>query len=178
MEGQDGYRVRASTAADAPRAAEAFALLQEALKGKVIGLAARSLAELSGKITDGLAVLALSPDGVLAGFILVCPWDQDRWVSTSALVVAPAHRQHGLAGRLKEAAAGLARARFPAARRFGLTTSGAVLKVNARMGWVPVPYAEVCRDPGFWKGCEACPHHETLLRMKGEICFCTAMRDG
>ena len=176
MEGQAGYRVRASGAADVPRAGEAAALLREALKEKVIGLAARSVPELSAKISDGLAVLALSAEDALAGFILVCPWEEGRWVSTSALVVARAHRNHGLARRLKEAAFALARVRFPSARLFGLTTSGTVMKVNAGMGWVPATYAEVCRAPEFWKGCEACPHHGTLLKMKGEVCFCTAMR--
>ena len=123
-----------------------------------------------------LTVTACGIEGVhWVGFCYLSPWEDGRFVSTSALIVKPSHRGQGVARALKAAALSLARTRYPGARPFGLSTSDAVARINLSLGFREAAYREITGDPAFWKGCETCPLHATLLRNRGETCHCRAM---
>ncbi len=81
-----------------------------------------------------------------------------------------------MASRLKEKALELCRIKFPGAVPFGLSTSERVAAINRRLGFREVPYAEITRDPEFWKGCETCPLFATLAANQRKSCHCRAMR--
>ena len=84
-------------------------------------------------------------------------------------------RGQGLAKRIKQAAFTLSRLRWPNAKLFGLTSGGAVMKINTELGYVPVPFAELTDDEAFWRGCEGCCNHDVLERTGRRYCICTAM---
>ena len=69
----------------------------------------------------------------------------------------------------------LSRLRWPNAKLFGLTSGGAVMKINTELGYVPVPFSELTDDEAFWKGCEGCVNHDVLQRTERRYCICTAM---
>ena len=93
----------------------------------------------------------------------------------SGLIVVEKFRGHGLAKRIKKAAFTLSRLRWPHAKLFGLTSGGAVMKINTELGYVPVPFASLTDDEAFWKGCEGCCNHDVLVRTERRYCICTAM---
>ena len=84
-------------------------------------------------------------------------------------------RGHGLAKRIKKAAFTLSRLRWPNAKIFGLTSGGAVMKINTELGYVPVPFSDLTDDESFWKGCEGCKNHDILVRTERKYCICTGM---
>lgn len=139
------------------------------------GISRRSPSELISKMLSGHAVIAFAENGEWAGFCYVQPWEGGRLVSNSGLIVAPAFRRSGLATMLKQEAVKLARSKYPDAALFGLTTSAAVMKINSAIGFEPVVYAELPRDPAFWEGCESCVNHAILVSKDHRNCLCTAM---
>jgi len=149
------------------------ALRREGDKGAQ-GVARRTARLLREKMAAGDAVIALDGEKWV-GFCYVSPWEGGKFVSTSALIVRPAYRGRGIAKRLKIAALKQCRKRYPRARPFGLSTSPKVVRINEELGFVPVSYGELTRDPEFWKGCESCPFHGTLMARRGRSCRCVAM---
>ena len=81
----------------------------------------------------------------------------------------------GLAERIKEKTFELARERYPNAKIFSLTTSLAVMKLNSRLGYQPVPLSELTHDEEFWLGCEGCVNYDVLQRNNHRICLCYGM---
>ena len=81
----------------------------------------------------------------------------------------------GLAERIKRRTFELARRRFPYAKLFSITTSLPVMKLNSRMGYVPVTFSELTEDDEFWKGCEGCRNYDILQRNERRMCLCTGM---
>lgn len=151
------------------------AIRREVEKG-TLGMALRSPGMLREKILSGDAVLAVDArKGDWAGFCYVSPWEGGAFVATSALIVRTPHRGLGVARRLKEVSFDAGRRRYPGARFFGLTTSEAVARINLDLGFKEVTYAQITRDPGFWQGCETCPHHTVLQASGRQSCWCKAM---
>ena len=138
-------------------------------------LSLRSQSEIEQKIRDGKAVIATTELGIVIGFLYISPWQSGKFVSTSALVVSPEFRGRGIATQLKIESLNLIKRSYPDATPFGITLSNAVMRVNASLGFIPVAYSEITNSDRFWSGCATCPWHETLLSMKRERCFCTAM---
>ena len=148
--------------------AELLAARDAAVNGDMVELRLDGVANLDvGRALEGRRVPA----------IVTCRamWEGGRFVSTSALIVPPRFRGRGLARLLKESALRLMRKRYPGARPFGLSTSPAVVKINRELGLREARYAELPRDPEFWKGCESCPFHAHLIANRGKTCHCTAM---
>jgi hypothetical protein len=98
-----------------------------------------------------------------------------EYVANSGLIVVEKFRGHGLAKRIKKAAFTLSRLRWPHAKLFGLTSGGAVMKINTELGYLPVPFSSLTDDDAFWKGCEGCCNHDVLVRTERRYCICTAM---
>jgi hypothetical protein len=139
------------------------------------GIARRTPEYVSEKMLAGKAVIAVSEDGRFAGFSYIETWGGKQYVANSGLIVVEKFRGQGLAKRIKQAAFTLSRLRWPHAKLFGLTSGGAVMKINTELGYVPVPFAELTDDEAFWRGCEGCCNHDVLERTGRRYCICTAM---
>ena len=111
----------------------------------------------------------------LVGFSYIECWEHGDYVATSGLIVSPDYRHMGLAARIKEKTFELARRRFPYAKIFSITTSLPVMKLNSRLGYVPVTFSELTDDETFWKGCEGCCNYDILQRNHRRMCLCTGM---
>lgn len=153
---------------------EILKTISEAAKVRGTGIAKRTHEYLSQKIKEGKAIIALS-DGELAGFCYIESWGNKKYVANSGLIVVEKYRNKGLAKRIKTLAFNLSRQRWPEAKIFGLTSGGAVMKINTELGYVPVPFSELTDDDSFWKGCEGCVNHDVLVRTGRRYCICTAM---
>lgn len=139
------------------------------------GIARRSPEYITAKMTEGKAVIALSPEGEWAGFCYIEAWSHEKYVANSGLIVAPAFRKHGLAREIKKAVFKLSRKKYPNAKIFGLTTGAAVMKINSELGYYPVSYSDLTDDEEFWKGCQSCVNYEILKSKNRQNCLCTAM---
>ncbi len=142
---------------------------------KGTGIAVRSKEYLTGKIEEGKAVVAISNEGIWAGFCYIESWGHNKFVANSGLIVSPQFRGIGLAIEIKKRAFDLSAKLFPGAKLFGLTTSLAVMKINSGLGYKPVTFSELTDDEDFWKGCQTCPYYDILVRTKRDDCLCTAM---
>lgn len=149
-------------------------LIYESALQRGTGIARRSHEYIASKITGGKAVVALDGDR-LVGFSYIECWGHGDYVATSGLIVDPEYRHLGLAKAIKEKTFELARTRFPFAKIFSITTSLPVMKLNARMGYIPVTFSELTTDDEFWKGCEGCCNYDILQRNNRRMCLCTGM---
>lgn len=155
-------------------APEICRLIYESALQRGTGIAKRSPEYIASKITGGKAVVALDGDR-LVGFSYIECWEHGDFVATSGLIVRPEYRHLGLAARIKTKTFELARRRFPFAKIFSITTSLPVMKLNSRLGYVPVTFSELTEDETFWKGCEGCRNYDILQRNERRMCLCTGM---
>ncbi|MNV87198.1 hypothetical protein D3C71_1813040 [compost metagenome] len=49
------------------------------------------------------------------------------------------------------------------------------MKMNTQLGFEPVTFAEIPKDPSFWEGCKSCVNYNILEGKKKCNCLCTAM---
>lgn len=148
--------------------------IADAAKVRGTGIAKRTHEYIAQKMKEGKAIIALQDDE-FAGFCYIESWGNKQYVANSGLIVVEKFRGHGLAKRIKKAAFTLSRLRWPNAKIFGLTSGGAVMKINTELGYVPVPFSDLTDDESFWKGCEGCKNHDILVRTERKYCICTGM---
>jgi len=154
-----------------------IALIARSAKERGTGRGKRTRAEISKKIRDGHAVIALSSEsGELAGFCYVAAYENGRYFANSALIVAHEYRGCGLAREIKHEAFWLGKRLFPNATPITITTSAAVMKLNQELGYKAVSFAEITNDDEFWRGCRGCVNFDILQRFKRKNCLCTAMK--
>lgn len=153
---------------------EILKTIEDAAKVRGTGIAKRTHEYVASKMKEGKAIIALCGDE-FAGFCYIETWSDKHYVANSGLIVVPAFRNMGLAKRIKQFAFDLSRERWPQAKLFGLTSGGAVMKINTELGYVPVPFSELTDDEAFWKGCEGCCNHDVLARTERRYCICTGM---
>ncbi len=153
---------------------EILETITAAAKVRGTGIAKRTHEYLAQKMKEGKAIIALKGEE-FAGFCYIESWGNKQYVANSGLIVVERFRGHGLAKRIKKAAFTLSRLRWPHAKLFGLTSGGAVMRINTELGYVPVPFADLTDDEAFWKGCEGCVNHDVLVRTERRYCICTAM---
>lgn len=175
----DGIRVFVADAADEKYVDTILETITSAAKVRGSGIAKRTHAYLATKMRERKAILALKDDE-FAGFCYIESWENKHYVANSGLIVVEKFRGHHLATRIKEVAFTLSRLRWPHAKLFGLTSSGAVMKINTRLGYVPVPFAELTQDDEYWKGCgtpeaPCCINCDVLARTGRKYCVCTGM---
>ena len=149
-------------------------LIEESAKQRGTGIAKRKPEYVIKKMAAGSAIIALHGDE-LAGFCYIEAWDHARYVANSGLIVNPKFRKNGLAKKIKAKAFNHARATYPTAKVFGITTSLAVMKINSDLGYKPVTFSELTQDDAFWKGCQSCPNYDILQRNERKLCLCTGM---
>lgn len=145
-----------------------------AAKVRGTGIAKRSHEYVARCVKEGKAVIALCGNE-FAGFCYIESWGNKQYVANSGLIVVEKFRGLGLAKRIKQAAFTLSRLRWPKAKLFGLTSGGAVMKINTELGYVPVTFGELTDDDAFWNGCQGCVNHDILVRTERKYCICTAM---
>lgn len=148
--------------------------IAESAKVRGTGIAKRTPEHITEKIKQGNAIIALD-DQIFVGFCYIDTWDDEKFVANSALIVNPDYRGMGVAREIKKKVFQLARERYPNAKIFSITTGLAVMKMNSELGYKPVTFSEVTKDPSFWKGCETCQNFDVLKRTKQEMCLCTGM---
>ena len=155
---------------------EILETISAAAKVRGTGIAKRTHEYVAQKMREGKAVIALAGEQEeFAGFCYIESWGNKQYVANSGLIVVDKFRRRGLAKRIKKTAFDLSRRMWPEAKLFGLTSGGAVMRINTELGYVPVPFAELTDDEAFWRGCEGCINHDILERTGRRYCICTAM---
>ena len=150
------------------------AMMEQAAQARGTGIAKRAPSYLQQKMQQGKAVIAMAGEQV-AGFCYIETWGHDQYVANSGLIVSPDFRHLGLAKRIKQKAFELSRQKYPHAKLFGITTSLAVMKINAELGYKPVTFSELTTDEVFWQGCQSCRNYDILTRNEKKLCLCTGM---
>ena len=155
---------------------EILETISAAAKVRGTGIAKRTHEYVAQKMREGKAVIALAgEEKEFAGFCYIESWGNKQYVANSGLIVVDKFRRRGLAKRIKKTAFELSRKMWPDAKLFGLTSGGAVMRINTELGYVPVHFAELTDDEAFWKGCQGCINHDILERTGRRYCICTAM---
>ena len=170
----DGIEVIIANASHEKYVDEILNTISDAAKVRGTGIAKRTHEYVAQKMKEGKAIIALDGEN-FAGFCYIESWGNKQYVANSGLIVVDKYRGHGLAKRIKKTAFDLSRKLWPDAKLFGLTSGGAVMKINTELGYVPVPFSELTDDEAFWKGCQGCINHDVLERTDRRYCICTAM---
>ena len=170
----DGIEVIIANASHEKYVDEILETISAAAKVRGTGIAKRTHEYVAQKMKEGKAIIALCGEE-FAGFCYIESWGNKQYVANSGLIVVEKFRGHGLAKRIKKTAFNLSRKLWPEAKLFGLTSGGAVMKINTELGYVPVPFSELTDDEAFWKGCQGCINHDVLERTDRRYCICTAM---
>jgi len=139
------------------------------------GISKRSAAVIIEKIDNGKAIVAVTESGEWVGFSYIETWDDEKFVSNGGLIVSPDHRNRGVASQIKAQIFELSRSRYPSAKVFSITSGSAIMKMNTRLGFEPVTYAEVAQESTFWDGCKSCINYDVLQSKNRCNCLCTAM---
>lgn len=166
--------IRVAGADDLSKAKKIAALIADAAAQPGSAVARRSEECIEKKLMEGKAVIASIRERVV-GFAYLELWDEGRYLSHSALVVDPMFRGQGVGSAIKKELFELSRTRFPLAIPFGLTTNGAVMKMNSTLGYQAVPFSEITQDDAFWRGCDGCQYNSILKSQERKNCLCTAM---
>ena len=106
------------------------------------GIARRSPEYIVEKMISNKAVIALDGRN-LVGFSYIETWSHKSFVANSGLIVDHAYRHLGIASRIKKRIFLLSREMYPKAKIFGITTGAAVMKINSKLGYRPVPFSEL-----------------------------------
>ena len=170
----DGIEVIIANASHEKYVDEILETISAAAKVRGTGIAKRTHEYVAQKMKEGKAIIALCGEE-FAGFCYIESWGNKQYVANSGLIVVEKFRGHGLAKRIKKRAFNLSQELWPEAKLFGLTSGGAVMKINTELGYVPVPFSELTNDEAFWKGCQGCINHDVLERTGRRYCICTAM---
>jgi hypothetical protein len=139
------------------------------------GISRRSPESIVQKMREGKAVVAVTNDNKWAGFSYFEIWSNGEYVSNSGLIVAPSYRLSGIAKKIKNKIFELSRSRYPNANIFSITTGLAIMKMNAELGFEPVTFNEITKEPGFWEGCKSCVNYDILQQKRCKNCLCMAM---
>lgn len=169
------FIVRIADADDAKYAETITNEMADSAKARGTGIAKRSPDYIVEKMVEGKAIIAVSTEGVWAGFCYIEVWGNEEYVANSGLIVSPVFRKSGLAKAIKQKAFELSRQKYPQAKLFGLTTGLAVMKINSDLGYEPVTYSELTDDEQFWAGCKSCVNYDILMSKDRKNCMCTAM---
>lgn len=174
-EGSFQYTVRRSTTDDARWAPVISELIEESQKIRGIGRGRRPEEYLKQKLATGNAIIALDNEGSPIGFCYLETYDNQKFVAHGGLIVKAEWRNSNLGRQLKENLFALSRSLYPKAIIFGITTNGAVMKINHSLGYQAVPYSEIPQSETFWQGCKTCPKNAVLEANQYKFCLCTAM---
>ena len=171
---QEEIIVRVADASDERYVNIILDTIRDAARRRGTGIAERTYDYVATKMKESKAIMALCGDK-FAGFSYIETWGNKHYVTTSGLIVHPDFLGQGIAKRIKDYTFTLARVRWPKAKIFSLTSGDAVMKMNTRLGYVPVSYNQLTDDDAFWRGCEGCCNHDILVAKERKFCICTGM---
>jgi hypothetical protein len=200
MEEDSGIIIRLAVPADVKYVYGILEEMEKSARVRGTGISKRTPQSLCRKIYEGKAIIAVQGEAIQGkatqgkalpgeafrggdiqgeqewvGFSYIESWSDGAFVSNSGLIVNPAFRQGGVATAIKQRVFALSRTRYPAARIFSITTGAAVLRMNTKLGFEPVTYAEITRDQHFWDQCRSCVNYPILESRGRGMCLCTAM---
>jgi hypothetical protein len=167
--------VRIANQSDARYAEEIILETAQSALVRGSGIAKRTIASVTEKMAAGKAVIALTNTGEWVGFSYLETWEEGRFVSNSGLIVAPKFRNSGVARSIKNRIFKMSRRLYPNSKIFSITSGPAIMRMNAKLGFLPVSFAEITHDEHFWEGCKSCVNYDILERKKKCNCLCTAM---
>jgi len=167
--------VRIADQGDAHYAEEIIQETEQSAIARGSGIAKRTLASVIEKMAAGKAVIALTNTGEWVGFSYLETWENERFVSNSGLIVAPKFRNSGVARSIKNRIFKMSRRLYPNSKIFSITSGPAIMRMNAKLGFLPVSFAEITHDEHFWEGCKSCVNYDILTSKKKCNCLCTAM---
>ena len=139
------------------------------------GISNRSPESIVQKMRDGKAVVAVTRGGLWVGFSYIERCSNGEFVSNSGVIVSPVYRLSGVAKRIKQKIFQLSRDKYPNAKIFSITTSLAIMKMNADLGFETVTFNEITQDSSFWEGCKSCMNYDILQLKQCKNCLCTSM---
>lgn len=171
----DRVIVRKAVLSDCKYAATITAEMEASAKARGTGISKRSVTAIMKKIREGKAVIALTVNKIWVGFSYIEAWSNGEFVSNSGMIVNPLFRGQGVASRIKKRVFQLSREKYPAAKLFSITSGLAIMRMNSKLGFLPVTFNEITRDPEFWKGCKSCVNFNILQKKGCQNCLCTAM---
>ena len=154
---------------------EILETIETSAKARGTGIAKRSVGYVEKKLKEEKAVIALTSEGVFAGFSYIEIFQEGKYLVNSGLIVHPDFRKLGLAKRIKGKIFELSKELYPKAKIVSITTSLVVLKLNTDLGYKPVTFSELPQTDLFWKGCETCVNYDVLTRTKRKMCLCTGL---
>ncbi|RYU76390.1 GNAT family N-acetyltransferase [Hymenobacter persicinus] len=166
--------LRVATAADAQYVETLCQWYEESARSRGVGIAKRDPNYLKKKMERGDAIIAFVDD-VLAGFCYIETFEDNKFVVNSGLIVNTELRKEGLGRAIKHRVFELSRTKYPQAKIFGITTSGAVMKINSELGYRPVAFPDLTQSDDFWKGCMGCKNYPILQENQRKMCLCTGM---
>ena len=149
--------------------------IETSAKARGTGIAKRSVEYVEKKIKEEKAVVAVSSDGVFAGFSYIEIFQEGKFLVNSGLIVHPDFRNLGLAKKIKHKIFERSKELYPDAKIVSITTSLIVLKLNTDLGYKPVTFSELPQTDLFWKGCETCVNYDVLTRTNKKMCLCTGL---
>lgn len=167
--------VRSAVPSDVIFADQIIQEMESSALARGSGISKRSAASVIEKIDTGKAIVAVTESGEWAGFSYIETWDDEKFVSNSGLIVSPKHRNQGIASIIKTQIFELSRSSYPKAKVFSITSGLAIMKMNTKLGFEPVTYAEVAQETRFWDGCKSCVNYDVLQSKNRCNCLCTAM---
>jgi hypothetical protein len=167
--------VRIASQSDACYAEEIILETEQSALVRGSGIARRTVTSVIEKMTAGKAVIALTNTGEWVGFSYLETWEDERFVSNSGLIVAPKFRNSGVARSIKNRIFKMSRRLYPNSKIFSITSGPAIMRMNSKLGFLPVSFAEITHDEHFWEGCKSCVNYDILERKKKCNCLCTAM---
>lgn len=167
--------VRSAIPADVIFADQIISEMESSAIARGSGISKRSAASVIEKIDNGKAIVAVTENGEWVGFSYIEAWDNEQFVSNSGLIVSPKHRNNGVASQIKTKIFELSRSWYPAAKVFSITSGLAIMKMNTKLGFEPVTYAQVAQEPRFWDSCKSCVNYDVLQSKNRCNCLCTAM---
>ena len=159
-----------------PFVAEIVDLINKSAIARGTGRGKRDPQEIIEKIKKGQSIIAFDDKDNLVGFCYVEAYENGKFFANSALIVSPNYRGLGYSRNIKVAAFELGRSLFPKAIPITITTSAAVMKLNSELGYVPVTFEEITKDPAYWAGCKSCVNYSLLEANNRKHCLCTAMK--
>ena len=101
MENIPSFIIRPATEKDITFAETITTEMEESAKARGTGIAKRSPEYIKTKMQEGKAVIALTKEGIWAGFCYIEAWGHGKFVANSGLIVAPHFRKYGLATLIK-----------------------------------------------------------------------------
>ncbi|MCK5781277.1 MAG: GNAT family N-acetyltransferase [Flavobacteriales bacterium] len=154
---------------------EILETIETSAKARGTGIAKRSVEYVEKKLKEENAVIALTSDGVFAGFSYIEVFQDGRFLVNSGLIVHPDFRNIGLAKKIKHAIFERSKELYPEAKIVSITTSLIVLKLNTDLGYKPVTFSELPQTELFWNGCATCVNYDVLTRTNRKMCLCTGL---